>query len=217
MHFPRSRMCRLVGCDDGDVPLTAGYSCSYAESRRVEWQFHSERQWNPAGNTAMGVALMKDLMAHLKAYDWGGDRGLLCPIDEQIKAAQGDAGGLAKIEQALLEVLDADVKVAAVDYICRQLALVGTRRAVPALVRLLQDDGLYDRALYALEAIPEESAGEALRTALPLAGGNLRVGIVNSLGERGDKKAVPALNALRGSSDTTLSSAVESALRKIGP
>ena len=159
---------------------------------------------------------MNESMTKLKAYDWGGDRGSLHELDELIKTTQGDAEKLAEIEQALLEVLESGVKTAAVDHICRQLALIGTRRAVPALAKLLQDEDLFDRALYALQAIPEEAAGEALRTALPAAEGDLRVGIVNSLGERHDKKAVPALTTLRDHSGATLSSAVESALRKIG-
>lgn len=160
--------------------------------------------------------MTNELKAQLSAYDWGGDRGALYELDELIKATQGDAEKLAEIEQALLEVLASGVKTAAVDYICRQLALIGTRRAVPALAKLLQDEDLFDRALYALQAIPEEAAGEALRTALPAAEGHLRVGIVNCLGERHDKKAVPALATLRDDSDATLSRAVESALRKIG-
>lgn len=159
---------------------------------------------------------MKDLMEKLSAYDWGSDRGALYELDELIKNAQTDKKQLAEIEQALLEVLESGVKTAAVDYICRQLALMGTRRAVPTLAKLLQDEDLFDRALYALQAIPEEAAGEALRTALPAAEGHLRVGIVNSLGERHDEKAVPALATLRDDSDATLSRAVESALRKIG-
>jgi len=160
---------------------------------------------------------MKDLKAKLSAYDWGGDRGTLYELDELIKNAQGDAKKLAEIERALIEVLESGVKTAAVDHICRQLALIGTRRAVPVLAKLLQDEDLFDRGLYALDAIPEKAAGRALRKALSTAEGHLRVGIVNSLGERRDEKAIPALDALRDEPDATLSRAVESALRKIGP
>lgn len=158
---------------------------------------------------------MNESMTKLKAYDWGGDRGALYELDELIQAAQGDAKKLAEIEQALLEVLESGVKTAAVDYLCRQLALIGTRRAVPALARLLQDEDLFDRALYALQAIPEEAAAEALRTALPAAKDHLRVGIVNSLGERHDEKAAALLTTLRDNPDATLARAVKSALRKI--
>jgi len=160
--------------------------------------------------------IVNDLMAKLKAYDWGGDRGSLAGIDELILADQGDKDKLADLEQALLEVLESDAKLPAKEYICRQLALIGTARCVPVLAGMLPDAELSDRARFALEAIPDVSAGDALRAALAEAEGNPRVGIVNTLGERRDKKAVPALSELRSSSDSVLSKAAEAALRKIG-
>ena len=158
---------------------------------------------------------MNDLMAKLRAYDWGGDRGSLVGIDDLIVAAQGDKDKLAEIEQALLEVLQSDATLPAKEYICRQLALIGTARCVPVLVAMLPDAELSDRARFALEAIPDVSVDDALRAALDEANGNPRVGIVNTLGERRDQKTVPALSEMRNSSDRVLSTAVEAALRKI--
>ena len=158
---------------------------------------------------------MNEVMAQLRAYDWGGDRGSLTGIDEAIAAARGDAGRLAEIEQALLDVVQSDVKAPAIDHICRQLALIGTARCVPVLAGILTDPELSDRALYALEAIPDASVDDALRAALDASSGTPRVGIVNALGERGDKKAVPALSEMCNSSDTVLAGAAEAALRKI--
>lgn len=161
--------------------------------------------------------IVNDLMDKLKAYDWGGDRGSLAGIDELIVAAQGDKGKLAEIEQALLEVLQSDAKLPAKEYVCRQLALIGTARCVPVLAGMLSDAELSDRARFALEAIPDASVDDALRAALDKAEGSPRVGIVNTLGERRDQKAIPALSELRNSSDSVLAKAVEAALRKIAP
>ena len=158
---------------------------------------------------------MNELMAQLKAYDWGGDRGSLAGIDDLIVTAQGDKGKLAEIEQALLEVLQSDAKLPAKEYICRQLALIGTSLCVPALAGMLSDAELSDCARFALEAIPDASVDDALRAALDGASGNPRVGIVNTLGERRDQKAIPALLEMRNGSDKVLSAAVEVALRKI--
>ncbi len=127
---------------------------------------------------------MDDLMAKLKAYDWGGDRGSLMGIDASIVAAHGNAEKLAEIEQALLEVLQSDVPIPAKEYICRQLALIGTDRCVPVLAAMLPDAELSDRARLALEAIPTTVADEALRAALDKVEGDQRAGIVNSLDER---------------------------------
>ena len=160
-------------------------------------------------------SIVNDLMAQLKTYDWGGDRGSLAGIDDLIVAAQGDGDKLVAIEQALLEVLQSDAKLPAKEYICRQLALIGTARSVPALAGMLADAELSDCARFALEAIPAASVDNALRAALDEANGNPLVGIVNTLGERRDRKAVPALSEMRNSSDSVLAKAAEAALRKI--
>ena len=156
-------------------------------------------------------------MATLKTYDWGGDRGALVGIDDHIAAAQGDKDKLAEIEQALLDVLQSDTKLPAKEYICRKLALIGTARGVPALAAMLTDPELSDRARVALEAIPDPSADDALRTALAEAEGTQRVGIVNTLGERRDQKAVPALTEMQNNADPVLANAAKAALRKIAP
>lgn len=159
---------------------------------------------------------MNELMTQLKAYDWGGDRGSLAGIDDSIVAAQGDKDKLAEIEQGLLEVLQTDAKLPAKEYACRQLALIGTAGCVPVLAAMLTDAELSDRARFALEAIPDVAAGDALRAALDKSEGNIRVGIVNTLGERRDQKAVPAISEMQNSADQVLATAAKAALRKIG-
>ncbi len=160
---------------------------------------------------------MNELMARLSAYDWGGDRGSLKDIDNLIVAAQGDPGKLSELELALLEVLQSELRLPAKEYICRQLALLGTARCVPVLAGMLTDPELSDRARFALEAIPDASVDDALRSALANAEGVLRVGIVNTLGERRDAKAVPLLTELQKSADGVLARAAAAALRKIAP
>ncbi len=156
-----------------------------------------------------------DWVIPLMAYDWGGDRGSLSDIDQRIASACGDKKQLKEIEKALLEILQSEAKVPAKEYVCRKLALIGTGRSVPALARMLYDDDLSDCARFALEGIPDSSVDRALRAALDKIDGNRRVGIVNTLGERCDRKAVPVLSKMRNSPDKTLAAAVETSLRKI--
>ena len=160
---------------------------------------------------------MNELLERLNTYDWGSDRGTLVELDALIVAAQGDREKLAAIEEALLGVLQSQAPLPAKEYICRQLALIGTARCVPVLATMLNDAPLADRARFALEAIPDASADEALRGALGTAEGIARIGIVNTLGERGDQQAVPLLTELRNSEDKMLSEAAGAALRKLGP
>ena len=160
---------------------------------------------------------MNDLMDNLGAYDWGSDRASLAGIDYAIIVAQGDPVKLAEIESALLEVLQSDAALPAKEYICRQLALIGTERCVPVLAAMLADEKLSDCARLALEAIPDASVDEALRAALEETDGIQRIGVVNTIGERGDQEAVAALLEMRNNPDGDLSKAVETALRKIAP
>lgn len=154
-------------------------------------------------------------MTQLRSYDWGGDRGALVGIDQRIAEAHGDKKKRKEIEQGLVEVLQSDAKLPAKEYVCRQLALIGTARSVPVLAEMLYDADLSDCARFALEMIPDASADNALRAALAKVDGDRRVGIVNTLGERRDRKAVPVLSEMRNGPDVVLSTAVESALRKI--
>lgn len=154
-------------------------------------------------------------MGVLMAYDWGGDRGALAGIDQRIAEAQGDKKQLKEIEKDFLEVLQSDAKLPAKEYVCRQLALMGTGRSVPVLAKMLYDEDLSDGARFALEGIPDSSVDKALRLALDKLDGDRRVGIVNSLGERCDHKAISALSKLRSGPDKALSAAVETSLRKI--
>jgi len=158
---------------------------------------------------------MNESMTKLKAYDWGGDRGSLADIDERITAAQGDPNKLTEIEAALLDVLHSEVKLPAKEYICRKLALIGTDRAAPVLAPMLRDKALSDCARLALEAIPGPRANAALCAALEHTRGDVRVGIVNTLGERGSQSAVSALSKLRRGQDEATAVAAAAALRKI--
>src|SRR5690348_8235177 len=99
-------------------------------------------------------------------------------------------------EQKLISVVQSAAGPAEKDAACARLKLVGTRRCVPALAALLTDDQLSHSARYALEPMPFDEAGAALRDGLTTTKGMLRVGIINSLAARNDLRAVPALAQL---------------------
>lgn len=159
---------------------------------------------------------MNELTEPLARYDWGGERASLYGIEIAIQEARGDVARLAEIELSLIEVLQSGAPLPAKEYACRQLAIIGTAQCVPALAAMLSDPDLLDRAIFALQAIPDPTAAGAMREALKAATGVARIGIVNALGERRDKAAVPALEALANEPDPVMQGAVASALRKIG-
>jgi HEAT repeat protein len=73
---------------------------------------------------------------------------------------------------------------------CKQLAIHGTKEAVPALAPLLEDEHLASWARIALEAIPDPAADEALRNAAESLSGRLLIGTLNSIGVRRDANAL---------------------------
>ena len=81
---------------------------------------------------------------------------------------------------------------------------------------MLTDQATSDMARYALERIPGEAVDKALRKALPKATGKAKVGIINTLGVRGDLKAVAALGKLIRNADPMIAAASVGALGRIG-
>ena len=77
----------------------------------------------------------------LKTYDWGKDRSTLQALDDAVAAAHGDAAARKTLETRLAAVVKSDAPRAAKDVVCRQLSLVGSAEAVPALAGLLTNAG----------------------------------------------------------------------------
>jgi len=119
-------------------------------------------------------------------------------------------------EQKLIKVLQSNAPPQDKAIPCKQLALCGTKDAVPALAALLTDKELASWARIALEAIPDPAADEALREALGKVQGRLLVGVINSIGVRRDAKAVDALAQRLSDADADVASAAAVALGRIG-
>ena len=130
-------------------------------------------------------------------------------------AAPGDNRLLQEKERAAISVLQSGAppaKAAA----CKQLAIYGTKDAVPALAALLPDAQLASWARIALEAIPDPAADEALRDAAGKLQGRLLVGVINSIGVRRDAKAIDLLARRLKGDDVEAASAAAVALGRIG-
>jgi HEAT repeat protein len=99
---------------------------------------------------------------------------------------------------------------------CKLLTIHGTARSVPVLAPLLADPQLASWARIALEAIPDHASDAALRDAAGRLDGLPLVGVINSIGERRDPKAVSLLSKKLKASDPAVASASAVALGKIG-
>ncbi len=119
-------------------------------------------------------------------------------------------------EAELIAVLRSEATPQEKSAACRKLARIATKEAVPALAALLGDEKLSHMARYALETIPDPSVDAALRDALGKVQGQARLGVIGSLGVRGDLKAVGALAGLLKGTDADAAQAAARALGNIG-
>jgi HEAT repeat protein len=99
---------------------------------------------------------------------------------------------------------------------CKQLAVCGTKAAVPALAALLADEQLASWARIGLEAIPDPAVDAALREAAGRLHGKLQVGVINSIGVRRDEQAVGWLSQQLRAADPEVLTAAAAALGRIG-
>jgi type 1 glutamine amidotransferase len=159
---------------------------------------------------------MEEQLAKVKTYDFGDSRLPLTELSDEIRKAYGKPAELKKYEAALDDVLKSDAKYAGKQYACRELSIIGTEQSVPVLASMLTNQEYSDMARYALERIPGEAPNKALLAALPKAEGKAKIGIVNSLGERGCRPAAAEIAKLVDNSDKLLAGASVSALGKIG-
>lgn len=98
---------------------------------------------------------------------------------------------------------------------CRKLAVIGGPEVVADLAAMLGDEKLSHMIRYALEPNPSPSVDDAFRGALGKLKGRQLAGVINSIGVRGDVKAVDALTGLLKDSDPDVACAAAGSLGRI--
>lgn len=172
---------------------------------------------SPAPATPQLQAL-DELLGEIATYEFGQSRENLTKLTDIIRESYDSAQLLKQFEKRLLEFLRSDATLASKQFICRRLSIIGTEEAVPTLAAMLTQPETSDIALYALERIPGTAVDKALRNVLDKTSGKVKVGIINSLGERGDEAAAIPLSGILSDTDKEVAQAAAAALGKIaGP
>ncbi len=149
------------------------------------------------------------------SYKHGQPRAALAAIEAEIRAAKPDE--LPGIETKLLEILQTPAATGdCKDWACRQLRQAGSERAAEVLAPFLADRNLNTVARLALQSIPGAKVDQVLRNALPNLQGDLKAGVMITLGVRGDRRAVPLLTPLASDLDESVAEAALFALGHIG-
>ncbi|HUT29353.1 MAG TPA: HEAT repeat domain-containing protein [Sedimentisphaerales bacterium] len=175
----------------------------------------------PADTTPRLGRPLDEILADIAGYEYGQSRLPLAEVDDLIRSASDSPEKLKEMEKSFVEFLKSGATPAGKQFICRKLSVIGTKDSVPTLAAMLTEKATSpiepaDMARYALERIPGPEAGQALQDALEKTSGKAKIGIINSLGARGDRKAVQQLSPLISDGDKQVAEAALSALGKIG-
>lgn len=122
----------------------------------------------------------------------------------------------SKDERNAVKVLESASSEIEKEAACRQLKRIGTAKSVPALASLLTDEPLAQWALSALETMPCPEAGQALVAGLYTTVAKTRAGIAHALGQRRDRRALPALVKLLTDPEVMVARTAAHAIGKIG-
>jgi HEAT repeat protein len=165
--------------------------------------------------SAQQVAGIEPLLAKIAAYEHGQSREPLARFTLLVERSLRSPARMKEIEERLLKFLQSDATPAGKDFALRELSLIATPASVPLLSGMLARTETAEMARYALARIPDPAADDALRAALAKTSGSVRIGIVNSVGERRDAKSVAALRPLLFSEERELAEAAAAALGNI--
>lgn len=157
-------------------------------------------------------AILKDL----QDYDFAAGVGAPLALRAYVLAHKDDPQARRETEEALLAFVQGSPAAGGLMAACRALSMIGGADSVPALAALALKPETTDAARYALERIPGGEADQALLTALDRARGNVKRGLVFSLGARRTEAAVPALTRLASGKDAALAADAVQALGRIG-
>lgn len=171
----------------------------------------SEQPAHPPFDTKQAA----EAIAKTKSYKFGDSREPLADVEDIVRRAQYVPENRQAVAAMLADVLDSDATLESKKFACRQLALIGTPREIPALTRALQQPRLSDMARYALAPMPWEAVDNVLIDSLAEAPPHIQVGIINTLAERKSYAALQALRPLRESTNPAVAKAAQHAVGRI--
>jgi HEAT repeat protein len=156
-----------------------------------------------------------DPYAAVTKRDFGTAIDEMTAIEKEIEAAP--ASQYPAFEDKLIAILNSpEATKPGKQFACQMLRIVGSQKCVPAVAALLSDEQLSHMARYVLLPMHNVEADTALRVALTQTTGAVRIGIINTLGDRHDKGALNAIAALAGAGDDLTGRAALNAIGKIG-
>ena len=165
-------------------------------------------------SAAPGQTAGTDIYQAIVSREFGTASTELAAVEKEIANARPDQ--YAPIEAKLIAVLETPAAtMPGKQFACQMLRIVGSAQCVPAVGKLLSDAQLSHVARQVFLGMADPAVEESLQKALGQTQGNLRIGIINTIGDRKDRSSLNALAALLRSDDATAEAALN-AIGKIG-
>jgi type 1 glutamine amidotransferase/HEAT repeat protein len=161
---------------------------------------------------------LDEMLATLCKFENGKDTAVLRQLQGVMKKAMSNDVVSTELETKFIGLLsgDATLTAAAKQIICQQLGLIGTEASTEILAKMVSNPATTDMARYAAERISSAKIDKMLITAAGKTSGNVKIGIVNTLGVKQVEGAVSKIGKMIKASDADLSLAAIEALKKIG-
>jgi hypothetical protein len=155
------------------------------------------------------------LIEQVGREDWDSIQADAAKLKARIASCDADARG--EIEDKLTAALKSSATLAGRDFICRQLAVIGTDKSVPALSTMLMDPQTSNMARYALEKIPGNAADEALvNAAQKTKDREVLIGLITTLGARKSESVVSLSKQLLTDATDTDPATAEAFIQSLG-
>jgi HEAT repeat protein len=136
---------------------------------------------------------LKKILEKAATYDYGKDEEALTQLRDYVRAHRNSPESKKACENKLVGFLESDTTLAAKLAACRHLREIGSAASVPVLGKMLLQEKTSDMARYALEKIPGVEAERALVKGLSKPDGKIRLGIIDTLGNRRARNSVSHL------------------------
>lgn len=156
------------------------------------------------------------LLKVINNYNYGMEETPLSELSLIVKQYLNSSKNDYNLEDKLIDFLKSNSTLDSKRYICEQLSLLGTGKSVPQLLEMVKDTKTSDMARYALERINEVSLDEKLIEMLDKLEPKIKIGIINTLGNRKSEIAANKLGQLVLDNNPEISIVASSALGKIG-
>jgi HEAT repeat protein len=156
-----------------------------------------------------------DIYQAIVTREFGTASEQMMAVEKEISNARPDR--YAPIEAKLIAVLETPgATMPGKQFACQMLRIVGSARCVPAVGALLNDSQLSHVARQVLLGMTDPAVEETLRDALGKTEGSLRIGIINTIGDRHAASSLKALAALLTANNEPAAGAALNAIGKIG-